>query len=237
MTGVASQTVSDLLENIGQACSEYQDAVLRNLHCDVVECRRDLELSATKAKNVPDEQRGRPRLRRRVDLDRDRRATRSSSRRGSSASARLPIATRSLPTSRHDSRTTGSNSRRMASRITRSLPTRCGATASTSRSSSRSTAHSVRRVPSSGTAPVLALGLTFGSWLATPIPAASRPATSSAKTSAMRMGMRRFTRLTNAFSKKVENHAHTVSLLFHVFSWRITRTLPEHDGWYLSSER
>lgn len=30
----------------------------------------------------------------------------------------------------------------------------------------------------------------------------------------MRMGMRRFTRLTNAFSKKAENHAHAVSLHF-----------------------
>jgi hypothetical protein len=28
----------------------------------------------------------------------------------------------------------------------------------------------------------------------------------------MRMGMRRFTRLTNAFSKKIENHIHAVSL-------------------------
>jgi hypothetical protein len=28
------------------------------------------------------------------------------------------------------------------------------------------------------------------------------------------MGMRRFTRLTNAFSKKIENHAHAVSLHF-----------------------
>jgi IS1 family transposase len=32
----------------------------------------------------------------------------------------------------------------------------------------------------------------------------------------MRMGMRRFTRLTNAFSKKIENHAHQVAL-FHIW--------------------
>lgn len=30
----------------------------------------------------------------------------------------------------------------------------------------------------------------------------------------MRMGMRRFTRLTNAFSKKAENHAYAVALQF-----------------------
>ena len=30
----------------------------------------------------------------------------------------------------------------------------------------------------------------------------------------MRMGMRRFTRLTNAFSKKLENHAYAVALHF-----------------------
>jgi hypothetical protein len=30
----------------------------------------------------------------------------------------------------------------------------------------------------------------------------------------MRMGMRRFTRLTNAFSKKLENHGHAVALYF-----------------------
>jgi hypothetical protein len=30
----------------------------------------------------------------------------------------------------------------------------------------------------------------------------------------MRMGMRRFTRLTNAFSKKIENHKHNIALHF-----------------------
>ncbi|WP_439638333.1 IS1 family transposase [Nevskia sp.] len=42
----------------------------------------------------------------------------------------------------------------------------------------------------------------------------------------MRMGMRRFTRLTNAFSKKVENHAHAVALhmMFYNFG-RVHKTL------------
>lgn len=35
----------------------------------------------------------------------------------------------------------------------------------------------------------------------------------------MRMGMRRFTRLTNAFSKKVENHAAAVSLHFMFYNF------------------
>ena len=35
----------------------------------------------------------------------------------------------------------------------------------------------------------------------------------------MRMNMRRFTRLTNAFSKKVENHAAAVELHFMVYNW------------------
>lgn len=42
----------------------------------------------------------------------------------------------------------------------------------------------------------------------------------------MRMGMRRFTRLTNAFSKKVENHMHAVSLHFMWYNFgRIHKTL------------
>jgi IS1 family transposase len=42
----------------------------------------------------------------------------------------------------------------------------------------------------------------------------------------MRMSMRRFTRLTNAFSKKLENHAHAVALHFMYYNFgRIHKTL------------
>jgi len=40
------------------------------------------------------------------------------------------------------------------------------------------------------------------------------------------MGMRRFTRLTNAFSKKVENHRHMVALFFLYYNFcRVHSTL------------
>jgi IS1 family transposase len=47
----------------------------------------------------------------------------------------------------------------------------------------------------------------------------------------MRMGMRRFTRLTNAFSKKAENHAHAVSLYFMQYNFcRVHTTLTKARG-------
>jgi hypothetical protein len=42
----------------------------------------------------------------------------------------------------------------------------------------------------------------------------------------LRMGLRRFTRLTNAFSKKFENHCHAVAIYFAYYNFcRVHQTL------------
>lgn len=47
----------------------------------------------------------------------------------------------------------------------------------------------------------------------------------------MRMGMRRFTRLTNAFSKKLENHGHAVALYsMHYNFCRVHKTTPAMEA-------
>lgn len=41
----------------------------------------------------------------------------------------------------------------------------------------------------------------------------------------MRMGMRRFTRLTNGFSKKIENHAYAIAVFTMHYNFCVHKTL------------
>jgi IS1 family transposase len=58
MTGVAFNTVLKLLPEIGQACEEYQKRALRNLPCKRVQCDEIWSFCYAKEKNVPEEFRG-----------------------------------------------------------------------------------------------------------------------------------------------------------------------------------
>ena len=60
VTGVARNTIVKLLAEVGQACAEYQDAALSNLDCRVIECDEIWSFCYAKQKNVPEQFKGTP---------------------------------------------------------------------------------------------------------------------------------------------------------------------------------
>ena len=59
MTDTAKGTVLKLLAEIGKACAEYQDKVLRNLTCKRIQCDEIWSFCYAKEKNVPRDFKGR----------------------------------------------------------------------------------------------------------------------------------------------------------------------------------
>jgi len=60
ITGAAKNTVTRLLVELGQACAEYQDRTLRGLPCKTIECDEIWSFCYAKQKNVPEQFRGTP---------------------------------------------------------------------------------------------------------------------------------------------------------------------------------
>jgi IS1 family transposase len=58
MTGTAKGTVLRLLAEVGAACAEYQDKHLRNLPCQRIQCDEIWSFCYAKEKNVPDDRKG-----------------------------------------------------------------------------------------------------------------------------------------------------------------------------------
>jgi len=58
MTGVAKNTIVKLLAEVGEACSKYQDKTLRNLSCKKIQCDEIWSFCYAKDKNVPHDKRG-----------------------------------------------------------------------------------------------------------------------------------------------------------------------------------
>jgi len=58
MTGAAKGTVLKLVVDLGKACAAYQDRTLRNLTCKKVQCDEIWSFCYAKEKNVPEEMKG-----------------------------------------------------------------------------------------------------------------------------------------------------------------------------------
>lgn len=60
VTGAAKNTVTKLLVDLGEACAEYQDGALQNLDCKRIECDEIWSFCYSKQKNVPEQYKGTP---------------------------------------------------------------------------------------------------------------------------------------------------------------------------------
>jgi IS1 family transposase len=58
MTGVARNTIATLLLDAGRACAAYQDKALRNLKCERIQCDEIWSFVGAKDKNVPVDRQG-----------------------------------------------------------------------------------------------------------------------------------------------------------------------------------
>jgi IS1 family transposase len=58
MTGVSKNTIVKLLADLGKACAEYQDKVFKNLSCKHIQCDEIWSFCYAKEKNVPEDKRG-----------------------------------------------------------------------------------------------------------------------------------------------------------------------------------
>jgi len=58
MTGAAKNTVTKLLVDLGAACADYQDRAMRDLPCKTIQCDEIWAYCYSKQKNVPDERVG-----------------------------------------------------------------------------------------------------------------------------------------------------------------------------------
>jgi IS1 family transposase len=222
MTGVAKNTVVKLLIELGAACSEYQDRAMRNLSCKRIQCDEIWSYIGAKQKNV----------------------TPQTIERGAIGDVwtwtAIDAQTKLVPSWYIGQRDVGSATgfisdlaSRLANRIqltTDGLRVYVEAVESAFwkgidyamliklYGADRDKEATYSPAQCIGTRTVTVLG----------IPNENHISTSYVERQnlAMRMSMRRFTRLTNAFSKKIENHAAAVSLYFMYYNFgRIHQTL------------
>jgi IS1 family transposase/lambda repressor-like predicted transcriptional regulator len=213
VAGVARNTIDKLLIDMGEACAEYQDGALTNLGCRTIECDEIWTFNYAKAKNVPEEFKGTfgyGDVWTWTAIDADTKLIPSwlvGERTTEDCYEFLrDLKTRLLPGQRIQLTTDGFGS---YPPVVHALWAGAIDYAQIIKEYGDPSPDEARKY-SPATCKVVDVREHSGE------PDASKISTSYVERQnlTMRMGMRRFTRLTNGFSKKVENHAHAVSLHF-----------------------
>lgn len=228
MTGAAKNTVTKLLVDLGAACAEYQDRVLRDLPCTTVECDEIWAYCYAKQKNVPDEHQG------------------TSGYGDVWTWTALCADTKLVPTWLIGERTTDDAlvfmedlKGRLANRVQMSTDGLRAYWTAIGLTFGKDIDHAIIQKlygPDTGAgrySPPVCTGTKTTVMRGNPDPGRISTSYVERQNLTMRMGMRRFTRLTNGFSKKVENLAHAVSLHYMYYNFaRVHQslTIENEDG-------
>lgn len=221
LTGAAKDTVTKLLVAAGNACANYQDGALRNLNCKRIQCDETWSFCYAKDKNVPADKRGKfgfGSVWTWVAIDADTKLVASFLVGNRDAvSARMFI---------------DDLAGRLAGRIqltTDGLRVYINAVEA---SFGADIDYSMLVKLYSSTqeetrySPAVCIGCERKTVQGNPDPDHISTSYVERQNLSMRMHMRRFTRLTNGFSKKVENHAYNVALYFMYYNFcRVHQTL------------
>jgi len=229
VTGVAKNTVTKLLVDLGSACAEYQDAVFTNLRPERMECDEIWSFCYAKQKNVPDEFQDTPGygdVWTWVAVDADTKLVPSwlvGERTLADAYTFIAdMRSRIDPSHRIQLTTDGLRlyvdvvDSLFRDNIDDSILHKLyGSDADTERTYSPSQCIGIDKRVIAGTPDLDMAGTSFV----------------ERQNLTMRMGMRRFTRLTNAFSKKLENLTHAVNLHYMHYNFcRPHQTLTKRYG-------
>jgi IS1 family transposase len=215
LTGVAKNTVTKLLVDLGTACSEYQDRVLRDLPCRRLQADEIWSFCQAKAKNVPEEHRGEfgwgdVWTWTAIDADSKLVPAWLVADRSSASAIALMDDLRGRLANRVQLTTDGHRAYLEAVE---------GAFGSNIDYAQIIKLYGNDPEPEKRYSPATCLGVEVHRISGNPRLADVSTSYVERQNLTMRMGMRRFTRLTNAFSRKVENLAAAVSLHFMYYNF------------------